>query len=102
MNENADRELLERITKMLKARSGAPVKPLVEDSTQFDAVVRELQSVDSGDIENKLDIAGFVDHPVDELRCLECMYYKTHRKWCVLPEIDLPAEPDWWCRLWRI
>ena len=33
---------------------------------------------------------------------MECTYYLVHRRWCDLPELDLPAEPDWWCRLWRI
>jgi hypothetical protein len=41
-------------------------------------------------------------HPGNRMRCLECMYYYNHRKWCAWPEIDLPPEPEWWCRLWRI
>ncbi len=48
-------------------------------------------------------IGGFTDHPYgeDQMRCLECMYYLVHRKWCDLPELAVPVEPDWWCRLWR-
>jgi hypothetical protein len=30
------------------------------------------------------------------------MYYMVHSKCCDLPELALPVEPDWWCRLWRI
>jgi hypothetical protein len=36
------------------------------------------------------------------MRCQECMYYLVHRKWCDLPELFVPVEPDWYCRLWRI
>jgi hypothetical protein len=47
---------------------------------------------------------GFVNKPhgPDLMRCQECMYYLVHRKWCDLPELALPVEPDWCCRLWRI
>jgi hypothetical protein len=30
------------------------------------------------------------------------MYYLIRRRHCALPELDLPVEPDWSCRLWRI
>jgi hypothetical protein len=30
------------------------------------------------------------------------MYYKVHRRYCELPELDFPVEPEWSCRLWRI
>lgn len=33
---------------------------------------------------------------------LTCMYFLVHRKWCDLPELSVPVEPEWWCRLWRI
>jgi hypothetical protein len=36
------------------------------------------------------------------MRCLECMYYLINRKWCDLPELSVPAKPDWYCKLWRI
>jgi hypothetical protein len=32
---------------------------------------------------------------------MECMYFVVHRKWCELPELAWPVEPEWWCRLWR-
>lgn len=49
-------------------------------------------------------ISGFVDHPYgpDKQRCRECMYYLVHREWCDLPELAVPVDADWWCRLWRI
>jgi hypothetical protein len=30
------------------------------------------------------------------------MYYLLHRKFCELPELALPVEPTWSCKLWRI
>ncbi len=32
----------------------------------------------------------------------ECIYYLPHRKWCDLPELPVPVEPQWWCRLWKL
>ena len=64
----------------------------------------KLRQLDPDDLEAKLVIGGFVDHPYgpDKQRCMECMYYLVHRKWCDLPELAVPVEPEWWCRLWRI
>lgn len=79
-------------------------EPFPEDNHQFEQVLVELREIPPDDLEQKLVVSGFIDHPYgeDEQRCLECMYYLVHRKWCDLPELDLPVEPDWWCRLWRI
>ena len=30
------------------------------------------------------------------------VYYHPHRKWCDLPELPIPVEPHWWCRLWKL
>ena len=64
----------------------------------------QLRALRPDDLEAKLVIGGFTDQPYgpDQTRCLECMYYLVHRKWCDLPELSVPVEPDWWCRLWRI
>jgi len=102
VSKATDEELLNCISKMLADGLQTKTKPVPEDSKEFDKIVVELQSLDEYDLEQKLVVAGYANHPVNELRCLECMYYLTHRKWCNLPEINLPAEADWWCRLWRI
>jgi hypothetical protein len=49
-------------------------------------------------------VGGFTNHPYgpEQQRCMECMYYLVHHKWCDLPELAVPVEPEWWCRLWRI
>lgn len=102
MTEESDRELLERIDKLLKGGLKTITEPIPEDNRQFDAIVAKLADIPADNLEQKLVVSGYLDHPFDEMRCLECMYYLNHRKWCNLPEINLPAEPDWWCRLWRI
>jgi hypothetical protein len=78
-----------------------PFPDLTED---FTALVAECGALDENDIKGKMVLTGWIDKPYgeDNMRCQECMYYLVHRKWCDLPELDLPAEPDWWCRLWRI
>ena len=57
-------------------------------------------------LETKLVIGGFTLTPVTdadmEQACETCMYYKVHQRYCELPELDLPVEPEWSCRLWRI
>ncbi|RWD64504.1 MAG: hypothetical protein EOS36_09890 [Mesorhizobium sp.] len=63
-------------------------------------------SSDRGRISAKLVIAGFTLQPVEhqgiEQACESCMYYLVHRRFCDLPELDLPFEPEWSCPLWRI
>jgi hypothetical protein len=71
---------------------------------EFADILIKLRQLNPDDLEGKLVIGGFVDHPYgpDKQRCMECMYFLVHRKWCDLPELAVPVEPEWWCRLWRI
>ena len=90
------------VTDLLNTGLRTTISPVPMDGDEFQAVVTELAHLPAEDYRAKLVVAGFLTHPVEEYRCFECMYYKPHRKWCVLPELDLPAEENWWCRLWRI
>lgn len=96
--------LLAEITEVLGNGLETRTEPFPETHKEFGAVLEELRALAPEDVTGRLVIAGFVDHPYgpDQQRCQECMYYLVHRKWCDIPEISLPAEPDWWCRLWRI
>ncbi len=78
--------------------------PLIENDRQFAELLASLRGLRADDVDGKLKLGGFVDHPFggEQMRCQECMYYLVHRKWCDLPELALPVEPSWWCRLWRI
>lgn len=97
-------ELLKRIGELLENGLKTETEPFPETEKEFAEILKQLRALDPEDLESKLVIGGFVDHPYgpEEQRCLECMYYLVHRKWCDLPELSVPVEPHWWCRLWRI
>ena len=89
---------------MLAGGLETQTEPFPEDHRQFEALLAELRQYPPDDLESKLVLSGVLDHPYgeDKQRCLECMYYLVHRRWCDLPELAVPVEPEWWCRLWRI
>ncbi len=104
MSKADDDALRDKIGKMMADGLETQTEPFPEDHVQFESILKEVRELDSDDLESKLVVTGFVDHPYgeDDQRCLECMYYLVHRKWCDLPELAVPVEPEWWCRLWRI
>ncbi|MGE0024147.1 MAG: hypothetical protein AB7S70_11025 [Hyphomicrobium sp.] len=80
------------------------IEPFPGTQAEFETILKRLRELPAGDIKGKLVIGGFLNHPhgADQMRCLECIYYLPHRLWCDLPELDIPVEPYWWCRLWRV
>lgn len=78
--------------------------PRGETSEMVSAIVARLRRSES--LDDKLVVAGFTDHTVEAdgmpQPCETCMYYVRHRRFCELPELMLPVEPHWSCRLWRI
>lgn len=96
--------LRERIRSLLSRGLRTTVEPIPKDNLEFDAILQELHGLADDQLEEKLTLSGFAERPYgkDQQRCSDCMYYSVHRRWCVLPPISLPVEPDWWCRLWRI
>ena len=101
MQDDADRA---KIGELLATGLVTKTEPFPETDKEFSAILNELRALNPKDLKSKLVIGGFVDHPYGEeqYRCMECMYYLVHRKWCDLPELAVPVEPEWWCRLWRI
>ena len=97
-------DLLKTIADMLASGLETEVEPFPETDKEFADILFKLRQLDPNDTEGKLVVGGFVDHPYgpEQQRCMECMYFLVHRKWCDLPELALPVEPEWWCRLWRI
>ncbi len=81
------------------------VFPRADTHEEVQAIVARLQEA-QGDLKALLVISGFTLEPVThegiEQACETCMYYKVHRRYCELPELELPVEPEWSCRLWRI
>ncbi len=104
MSQSDDDILRKRISDLLAAGLDTQTEPFPETEKEFGKILDQLRDLAPEDLEGKLVIAGFVDHPYgeDQQRCLECMYYLVHRRWCDLPELAVPVEPEWWCRLWRI
>ena len=80
------------------------VEPFPETDREFAKILDTLRAMSADQLRDKLVESGWLLEPYgeDRMRCQECMYYLVHRRWCDLPELNLPAEPEWWCRLWRI
>jgi len=97
-------DLLREIADLLEQGLQTQVEPFPETEKEFSDILLQLRQLDPNDLKGKLVIGGFVNAPwgPDQQRCMECMYYLVHRKWCDLPELSVPVEPEWWCRLWRI
>jgi hypothetical protein len=101
-----DGALREEIRGLLAGGLVTEVWPRAESSEMVNALVARLRAEAGDDLRAKLVIGGFTDHPVEadglEQPCETCMYYLVHRRFCELPELMLPVEPQWSCRLWRI
>lgn len=103
----ADAALREKLRKLLEGGLETEVEPRAYDPETVQQVIARLQELEPDDYVNKLRIAGFTAYPWPgeddiEQACETCMYYVVHRKFCELPELMLPVEPEWSCRLWRI
>ncbi len=101
-----DAALRRRIRQLLEEGLQTEVHPRADTPEMVQEVVHRLQEECGDDLQCKLVVAGFTLQPVEhggmEQACETCMYYLIHRKWCELPELDVPVEPQWSCRLWRI
>lgn len=97
-------QLLGEIADLLKGGLETKTEPFPDTEKEFAAILDKLRELPADDVKGRLIEAGFIDRPYgpDQQRCQECIYYLVHRKWCDIPEVSLPCEPDWWCRLWRI
>lgn len=96
--------VLAEITEMLASGLETQTEPFPETVQDFNNILDELRALEPDDLKGRLVIGGFVDHPYGpgEQRCQECIYFLVHKKWCDLPELSVPVEADWWCRLWKI
>lgn len=98
--------LRRKIAERLSAGLQTEVWPRAGTGEEVNAIVTRLRVEAGDDLDRKLVIAGFTDHTVvaEDMPqpCETCMYYKVHARFCDLPELMLPVEPHWSCRLWRI
>lgn len=101
-----DDKIRKQIADVLAGGLKTEVWPRAETSEMVNQIVGRLRTEAGDDLEKRLVIGGFTDHTITaddmEQPCETCMYYLVHRRYCELPELDLPVEPDWSCRLWRI
>lgn len=104
MSKTEDDTLREQIGALMASGLKTQTEPFPENDREFGLLLAQLRELPAEDLQGKLVLSGFVDQPYgpDQMRCQECMYYLVHRKWCDLPELAVPVEPEWWCRLWRI
>jgi len=95
-----------RISLMLEGGLKTTVEPFPETQVEFQRILDELALLDHNDLTTRLQVGGFLREPKEIAgvmqRCQECIYYLPHRKWCDLPELPVPVEPNWWCRLWKV
>ena len=101
----SDDELRGEIEKRLTGGLKTEVYPRADTAEETLAIVGRLQA--GGDnLEAKLTFGGFTLTPIEhdgiEQPCETCMYFLVRRRYCDLPELALPVEPHWSCRLWRI
>ncbi len=107
----ADEALRQQLKAMLEGGLKTEVEPRAYSHDAVLDVVSRLQKLAADDYAGKLAVAGFTAQPYtvstteddeDEQACETCMYYLVHRRFCELPELMLPVEENWSCRLWRI
>ncbi len=105
-----DERLRKQVTQLLESGLQTEVEPRAYTSEAVNDLIHRLQSHGPDHVKEKINIAGFTLQPYqppgmeDDLvqSCETCMYYVVHRRYCELPELALPVEKDWSCRLWRI
>ena len=108
-SNNDDAALREQIGQLLRDGLRTEWRDRADSSEAVNRIVAQLAAVPPGDHAALLRIAGFMLTPfqpqdADDISqaCETCMYYALHRRFCDLPELQLPVEPEWSCRLWRI
>ena len=107
---DADDILRDKLRQLLKEGLKTEVEPRAYDSETVNQLVNRLQAISPDRYADKLIVAGVTLTPYappeedDDLKqsCETCMYFVIHRQFCELPELHMPVEKDWSCRLWRI
>ncbi|MEJ2623843.1 MAG: hypothetical protein P8Z80_04680 [Pseudolabrys sp.] len=100
--DDVERQEIER---MLAGGLSTEVYPRADSHEQVMSIIGRLRAA-GDDLKAKLVISGMtletIEHGGIEQPCETCMYYVVHRRFCELPELAVPVEPQWSCRLWRI
>lgn len=106
MIKESDDQLRKQLKEALASGLKVNLESRAYDHDQIQKIVSQLQQLRPDDYDHKMAISGFTLTPYgdgdDGQACETCMYFKVHRKFCELPELMMPVEPEWSCRLWRI
>ena len=107
MHTDEENALRVKIGEILADGLETQLEPFPETHKEFAELLAELRHLPPDDWEQKLIIGGFTDYPYGEdtdisQSCETCRYYLKHRKYCELPSLDCPVEPEWSCIVWRI
>jgi hypothetical protein len=103
-----DDALRARLAQLLRGGLATEWQGRAGSSAEVRGLVAQLRQLSPDDYANKLRIAGFTLQPFNGdadsgvQACETCMYYVIHRRFCELPELRLPVDALWSCRLWRI
>jgi hypothetical protein len=99
-----EEKLREKIGKILESLQAGESITLSARDDAFESLVDDLCDTRPEQLAKRFETFGLLNHPYgeDNQRCLECMHYLFQRKWCGHPDLEIPVEPEWWCRLWRI
>ena len=93
------------IRMILSSGVGTEAFPRADTHEAMQDIIQRLRE-HGGSLEAKIVIGGFTISKIlhnDQVQvCKTCMYYLRHQRHCDLPELDVPVEPEWSCRLWRI
>ncbi len=101
----SDDSVRTEIKQMLEGGLETEAFPRADTHDEVQQVIQRLRGSDRS-LKSKLVVSGVtlktIEHGGIEQPCETCMYYLVHRKFCELPELEIPVEPEWSCRLWRI
>lgn len=100
----SDEEQRAKIRSLLENGLETQTEPRADTDDARRPILDEIRGAHG--VEDKIKIAGFTLQPVShegtEEACESCMYFAVRRRYCELPELAVPVEPEWSCRLWRI
>lgn len=83
-----------------------PIRAYASDDVN--RIIARLQVLATDDYVNKLRVAGFTllaysgEPELGPQACGTCIYYNVNQNFCDLPELRIPVESRWSCRLWRM
>lgn len=107
-SDNAEKLIRERVATLLLGGLQTQWRQRAYGSEAINELTGRLRALKPDDYAAKLTLAGFTSQPYQSNHediaqaCQTCMYYAINRKFCELPELNMPVDTEWSCVLWRI